>query len=114
MPAQIVPLTTNPNQSLAITLQVDGSALTLQLSVSYSKAAGYWVLAIADQSGNLLLDSIPMICGYYPASNILQQYAYLEIGSAYIINVSGVAQDSPDDTNLGSDFQLLWSDTPTS
>lgn len=113
MPAQIVPLTSHPNQFLTVPLNVDTGVLTLQLGVNYNGAAGYWVLSVADQNGTPLLDSIPMVCGYYPAANILQQYAYLGIGSAFLINASGVDQDSPDNTNLGTDFLLLWSDTPT-
>ena len=113
MSAQIVPLPTDPNQKFAIALAIDGGTVTLQLAVSYSTAAGYWVLAIADQFGNPILASLPMITGYYPAANLLKQYRYLGIGSAYIINASGVPQDSPDATNLGTDFVLLWDDTPT-
>ena len=113
MPSQIVPLTAAPNQSLRVALSVDGKTITLQLSVRFNSQAGYWVLTITDQFGTTLLDSIPMLCGYYPAANLLQQYAYLRIGSAYVINASGVPQDSPSVGNLGSDFVLVWSDTPT-
>lgn len=111
--AQIVPLSNAPNQTLAVTLTVDGNPLTLNLTIHYNEIATYWVLAIADANQNPLLVSIPMITGYYPAGNLLQQYAYLRIGSAYMINASGTTKDSPDSTNLGSDFVLLWDDTPS-
>ena len=47
--------------------------------------------AVYDRNGNLLVDSVPMLTGYYPAANLLCQFVYLGIGSAYIINASGVA-----------------------
>ncbi len=109
---QIVPLTNAPNQSLSVSLNVDNRVLPLQLRVRFSQMAGYWLLTIADASGNLLLDSIPLLASAYPSANILGQYAYLQIGSAYVVNASGIAQDYPDSTNLGTDFVLVWSDTP--
>ncbi len=113
MSAQIIPITPNSgNQTLQVTLSVDGGVLKLQLTLAYNAMAGYWVMTIADNSGNLILDSIPLVTGAYPAANVLEQFAYLAIGSAFIINASGVAQDHPDSTNLGSDFLLLWDDTP--
>lgn len=112
MPAQIVPVTSDPNQSFSVTLDIDQSSITLQLRVRFSEMAGYWTLAIRDASGVLLLDGIPMIAGAYPAANILGQFAYLGIGSAFVVNASGVEQDSPSASNLGTDWVLVWDDTP--
>ena len=111
MSFQIVPLTNAPNQSFTTTLVVDGANLTLQLKVNYNEMAGYWMLAISDAMGNLLLSSIPMVCGDYPAGNLLGQYRYLAIGSAYVLNISNAQQDRPNYSNLGSDFLLAWGDT---
>jgi hypothetical protein len=139
MGLQIVPLANSPNQSFTVTLMVDGKPLTLNLTVRYNEMAGYWTLSISDSANNLLVDSIPMITGSYPAANLLQQQRYLEIGSWYIVNVSnllvtsgsatGYGQgfygdgpyggengqggiDYPDLSNLGTDFQLWVDDTP--
>jgi hypothetical protein len=140
MALQVVPLTNEPNQVFTVQLQVDGSPLSLNLTVNYNEMAGYWLLSISDINNNLLIDSVPMICGDYPAANILGQQRYLAIGSWYIVNVSnllvtsgsidtGFGQgafgigafgapgqggvDYPNNTNLGSDFQLWVGDTPT-
>jgi len=109
---QVIPLSCNGNQSFPVTLSVDGANLTLNLALRYSEVAGYWVLTISDADGNLLVDSVPMICGAWPAGNLLCQQAYLKIGSAYIINANNSPMDHPDDTNLGTDFLLLWGDSP--
>jgi hypothetical protein len=109
---QLIPVSNLPNQALTVALSIDSTVKTLQLTFIWNKAAGYWVMSVADALGNPLLSSIPLVCGYYPAANVLQQYAYLGIGSAYVLNSSGTNQDIPDSTTLGSDFLLLWSDTP--
>ncbi len=113
MASQLVPVTNAPNQSFAVSLNVDSRVLVVQLSVRFSEIAGYWVLTIRDRSGNALVDSVPMITGAYPAANLLQQHRYLGIGSLFLVNASGVSSGWPDATNLGSDFVLLWSDSPT-
>lgn len=109
--AQIIPLNNSPNQSLSVALTVDGNILRLQLEIGFSEMAQYWLMTILDTGGNLILSSIPMITGDWPAANLLAQYGYLRIGSAYIINAGQVAADYPDASSLGTDFVLLWDDT---
>jgi hypothetical protein len=109
---QLIPLTPAPNQTFQVTLDIDGGTVTLNFRLHYNEIAKYWVLTILDRTGTLLLDSLPLLTGGNPSANILGQYAYLEIGSAYVVNVSGLtAPDYPDGTNLGQDFVLVWSDT---
>lgn len=109
--AQIIPLTNSPSQSLTVTLTVDGLVLRLQLEVYFSEMAQYWVMDISDAAGNLLLASLPLVTGNWPAANILAQYAYLKIGSAFVINLGQVPDDYPGASELGNDFALLWDDT---
>ena len=111
MPDQIVPVTNDPGQSLTVPLAVDGATLTLQLGLRYSQVCGYWLMNVSDRFANLLLSNVPMLCGLYPASNLLAPFGSLAIGSAYIVNASGSASDSPDETSLGTDFLLVWGDT---
>ena len=112
MADQIVPLTNAPDQTLAVSLLIDGGTTTLQLRVRYAEVAGYWLMTAQDRTGVTLLDSLPLVTGYYPAANLLAQHAYLKIGSAFVVNASGIDEDSPDAANLGSDFVLVWSDSP--
>lgn len=113
MADQIVPLTTQPLQTFEIPLSIDGNTVRLNLTIRYNEMANYWVMTIADQYGNMLLDSIPLITGTWPAANILSQYQYLNIGSCYVINLGNNPNDYPDDTSLGGDFVLVWSDQTT-
>lgn len=110
MSAQIIPLTQTPNQTFTAQLTVDGGPLTLAFSLSYSAMSGWWQLQVYNAQGLLLLASVPLVTGYYPAANLLAQYGYLEIGSAYLLNTGNSADDYPGASNLTS-FSLLWSDT---
>jgi hypothetical protein len=110
MAYKIVPLTTDPNQSFTITLPIDSINITLGLGIRYNLVANYWVMSVSDSDGNLLIDSLPLVTGEYPASDILGQYEYLGIGSAFVVNVSNIDEDLPTDTTLGTDFYLMWGD----
>lgn len=109
MADQIIPLDSAPNQSFKVTVNVDGKLISLGVTLRYNEAADYWTMTLTDGSGNLLLDSIPLLTGGFPAANILGQYAHLGIGSALIANASGVqSPDYPSNQDLGSDFLLIW------
>lgn len=110
MSDQLVPLTTANNQTFAVQLTIDGQPLTLNLTLAYSAMAGYWQLSIADENNNLLVASVPLITGQYPSANLLAQYQYLKIGSAYLLNTSNSPADYPGQLNL-TQFSLLWGDT---
>lgn len=111
MSDQVIPLTSSPAQNFSVQLQVDGNPLTLNLGINWSTMAGYWTMTISDALNDLLLDSVPLITGWYPAANILAQYGYLAIGSAYILNSGNSNSDYPGIDDLGSAFVLLWGDT---
>lgn len=109
---QLINLDSTPNQTFQVTLSVDEANLTLRFYLHYNEVAGYWVMTITDpKTGSILIDSVPLVTGEDPVSNILAQYAYLKIGSAYLINVGGVSND-PSEDDLGINFALFWGDTP--
>jgi len=113
MSDQIIPLTADPNQAMQVTVSVDGGSKTLDLFISYNEKATYWTMDITDSVTNeSLLTGIPLVTGQYPSANMLGQFAYLGIGSAYVIPTASTSADWPDDTNLGTEFVLVWSDTP--
>lgn len=71
--------------------------------------AGYWDLAISNVQGQLLIASVPFLTGLYPASNLLAQYQYLRIGSAFLLNTGNSTTDYPNSLNLNL-YTLVWDD----
>ncbi len=110
MATQIIPLVQAPNQTFTVQLSVDGAPLTLNLTLGFSVMAGWWQMSIANVQKQMLVSSVPLITGYYPCANLLAQYGYLAIGSAYLLNTGASGTDYPGLTNL-TDFILLWGDT---
>lgn len=108
---QIVPLTSEPNQSIVTTLSVNGNNLSLKLDFNFNEIAGYWVIKISNpKTQNIIVDNIPLLTSDSTDSDILEQYSYLKIGKAAIINVGNSVLDYPDANTLGSDFVLVWLD----
>lgn len=111
--AQMVPLENSPNQTLTVSLNIDGAVIDYFFLLHYNEIAGYWVLKIEDSSGNLILDSIPCVTGENPAGNVLGQFDYLGIGSMFIVAASSLTtQDYPGMASLGKAFLLIWGNTP--
>ena len=107
---QIIPLTNAPNQSISTSLAVNGSVLRLQLDIFFNEISQIWMMDISDSQGNLLVSDVPLLTGSWPAANMLAQYGYMNIGSAYLINLGQVADDYPNANELGNSFLLLWGD----
>ena len=108
---KIIPLTTEPNQEFNITIPVDGKNLSLSLSISFNTIYRYWHMKISDVNGTMLLDSVPLLYSGSPADDILGQYEYMNLGSAFVLRLSDIQDSMPSDTNLGTDFVLVWGDT---
>jgi hypothetical protein len=114
MSLQLINTTNAPNQTLQVSLNVNNAILKLNITLRFNEMAQYWVLGILDQNNNMLVDSIPLLTGTWPAANILQQCQYLGIGSAYIINLGTAVADYPGVNDLGSNFLLIWGDNTNS
>lgn len=105
----VIPLTTEPNQTFHCTIPIDGKNRHLSFDLRYNSIAGYWNLTIKDGvSGTLLLDAIPLMVGQYPAANLLEQYSYMKLGSAVVVRQGELPERNPDDTNLGTEYFLVW------
>ena len=109
--ATLIPLTNAPNQSMTVSLPINGGSLTLKLNIRYNENGAngnFWVMNVSDRYGNLMVASVPLVTGVWPAANVLAPFDYLRIGSAYVVNQSAGALDIPDDQTLGGQFVLLW------
>ncbi|QDY27251.1 phage baseplate plug family protein [Clostridium botulinum] len=104
----IVPLTPSPNQTFTSTIPVDEKKLKLFFFLRYNTEQKCWEMDLKDSDDQDLIHSLPLVCGL----NLLEQYSYLNIGSAYIVKLNpNLMEDNPNEFNLGKDFILVWGDT---
>jgi hypothetical protein len=101
-----IPLTADPDQNFKCTVPINNLNISLFFRLKYNTVADYWMISVSDSKRNTMLDNIPLVTGV----NILDQFSYLGIGSAMIINTGNNSSDSPTDSNI-SDFTLVWGDT---
>ena len=112
MNLQQIPVNSNPNNTFSTTVFVDGKNLVLSFFLRFSEVAGYWLMDVGNADTGLpLLASIPLVPGRTPAGNILGQYTYLGIGSAFVVPNGTPTEDWPSEYTLGTDWALLWGDT---
>lgn len=94
-----VPLNANP-QRMSIPL----GDKTYQITVRWNVPMNSWSLDIADQDGNELVNSIPMVTG----ANLLEQYDYLEFGGDLFAFTDNELDEPPTFTNLGDTGHLYF------
>lgn len=109
---KVIPLSTWPDQDIAVTVEVSGKNIPLRLRIRWNFTYEFWYISVTDSTSNkLLLDSIPLVTGDYPAANLLEQYQHLNIGSAIVVPASElVSHDYPLQDSLGTEFVLMWGD----
>ena len=109
----VVPLETYPDQVIHVTVPAQNKQnVQLILHLRYNTEGGFWRMDISDSQDNMLVSGAPLLTGEYPAANILQQFDYLGIGSAIILNMTEATDaDIPGLSDLGTDFVLIWGDS---
>ena len=104
----LVPVTSQPNQTIFFTATINGSNMTHELVLKFVDDT-YWTMDILDHiTGTTYLTAIPLVPGESPAQNILEAYDSLRIGSAYIVPTDNLQTDGPITDNLGTNWVILW------
>lgn len=114
MVLSVLPVNSSPNQTFEVSLPIDSQNRKFRFFFSWNPIGQYWQFDLYDINNNgvQLLSNMPVGPINYPYNNVLIRYVYKEIGSLYIINVSDVVYDRPHLNNLGTDWVLVWGDTP--
>ena len=95
-----IPLSPSP-QTFSILL----AGVSYQLTVHYIDAPmGGWLLDIADQSGNDILCGAPLVTGH----DLLEQYAYLDLGGQLFVQTDADPDAVPTFNNLGVESHLYF------
>lgn len=117
MTLSVLPVTSDQNQTFEVSLPIDSANRRLKFFFSWNPVGQYWQFDLFDLNNNgvQLLSNMPVFSIDYPYNNIILRYEYKEVGSLYLVNVgnskSGNA-DRPNIDNLGTDWVMVWGDTP--
>lgn len=90
--AYVIPLVP-ANQEFNISL----AGVSYHLKVNWNKFSNAWVLDVQDIQGNNILTGVPMVTG----CDLLEQYGYLGIGGAMVVQSTNNADLVPDYASLG-------------
>jgi hypothetical protein len=111
---QEIPLTNRYNQELTTIISLNDLNVGFRFNIKWNKTANYWVMTVTDiAEDTILIDSLPLVTGklYTSSLDILRKLGYLNIGKCYVVpRVSKPTSDYPNETNLNSDFALVWGD----
>lgn len=106
-----IPLTNSPNQTFSTTIPINGENKSFVFNLKYNYVAKYWLLTISDAATEqILIANIPLLSSTFDFASILKQFEYKLIGNAYVIPVYDFSLSAPDNTNIGTDFALMWGD----
>jgi hypothetical protein len=87
-----------------------GINTSFKVRLRYNTIAAYWALTLADKSGKIIVDGLPLLTGLASAVNLFGQFQHLGIGGMAIVKQGNNSLDYPNDSTLGKDFTLLWGD----
>lgn len=99
-----IPITNQPNQIFTCTIPQGQNNITLNFIVIWNEVALYWMLSLTNAQIDLL-EMLPLV---NTDSNFLSQFAYFDIGSAYLMPTSNNAPAWPGLTDWGTNYVMAW------
>lgn len=114
MTLSVLPINSEPNQTFECSLSIDTSNKRFKFFFSWNPIGAYWQFDLFDQNngGVQVLSNQPIYPVEFPHNNIIWSYTYKGIGSLYVVNVGDAKGDRPGLKNLGTEWVLVWGDTP--
>jgi hypothetical protein len=97
--AYVIPLI-NQNQEFDISL----AGVSYHLIVKWNSFSNAWILYIEDSQQNPIVGGIPMVTG----CDLLEQYGYLEIGGAMVVQSTNNPDLVPNYSSLGETGFLFF------
>lgn len=99
MTAYEIPLSPKP-QVFSISL----GGVTYKMTLRWNEPASSWMLDIGDETGALLVGSVPLVTG----ADLLAQYAYLGFAGKLIVQTDHDPNAVPTYDNLGTTGHLYF------
>ena len=114
MVLSVLPVNSSQNQTFEASLPIDDKNRRFKFFFSWNPIGQYWQFNLYDQNkdGIQVLNNMPIFSIDYPYNNIILIYEYKEIGSLYLVNIGNASGDRPSISNLGTDWIMVWGDTP--
>ena len=101
----VIPLTCAPDSTQDFKITIGNENKHIKLVLRYLDRFDLWIADIIDYPSDIpLVNCHPFVTG----ENILEQYSYLGIGEAYVINQYPTKLQHPDNKTLGNTFLLVW------
>lgn len=94
-----IPLSPAP-QTFSIPL----NGIDYQLTFYWNKASQNWVMDISDDAGTAIVHGLPLLTG----TNLLDQYEYLGVGGALVVQTDSALDDVPGFDELGITGRLYF------
>ena len=109
MTTVVIPVTNQPNQTFTTTIDVNGENRNFRFFFTWNGCGKYWEFDLFDDdTEEQLLSRIPVMTNL--DGNMIPQYAYKRIGRCFLLNINGTNDYIPSQSNLGTDFLLIWTD----
>lgn len=106
-----IPLTTAPNQTFTCNIPINNENIRFRFFLSYNEQAQYWLMTLTRVSDNKeLLTNIPLIVSKSRFMDLFCQLDYMKIGFCIISPVDEDQKSMPDDTDLGTNYLMIWGD----
>jgi len=99
-----IPLSSSTPQKLHISLSGVDYTLSLTWNTYANAGAGLWMLQIGDTLENVLVSGIPLVTG----CDLLEQFGYLGIVGALLVQGAGNPANVPTFNDLGSGSHLFY------
>ena len=100
----IIPIIAN---KFTCNLDINGENKTLVLEFNYNAVGDMWKMSILNETEEVLISNIPLL----PTTNLLEQYSYMNLGSAVLIpNTDEVKEEYPSMNTLKDNYTLFWGD----
>jgi hypothetical protein len=108
--ARIIMIQDSESQSIRATTEINGANLTLYFRFRFHSAINQWIMDIADEMGNEIVNGIPLLVmeGEYNG-NLLKPYEHLGIGKIMVAPLSDAERGvDPGVDSLKDKYYIVW------
>lgn len=88
----------------AQTFRIKLNGVTYTINLYWNSISGSWCIDLADSDAVPIINGIPVVAN----TDLLEQYAYLNLGGKLIVQTDSDPNAAPTDINLGTDSHLYF------